>query len=78
MAIYLSGISKCQICHKQIFDGEKRTSFTFFIDDENDPFWKYQDAVYHYDCFINWDEKMGFLEKYEASGHIWENTDIDM
>lgn len=70
MALYKEGVTKCPICNALVYANEKHTGFTHFLED-SDPLWKYSDAVFHYDCFMNWEHKEEFLKRYRAAGFTW-------
>lgn len=76
MALYREGITKCHVCGNLVYENQKRTGFTHFLD-ESDPLWKYSDAVFHYDCFINWVHKEEYLKKYRAAGFKWSPDDYE-
>lgn len=78
MSIFIPGKSRCSICGNIINENQKYIGSKFFIDDESDPFWRFSDSNFHYDCFINWDLKVEFLEKYKRAGFTWSPDDCEI
>lgn len=50
MALFFPGQSECPYCRKVISENDKAYLFPPFISNANDPFWQFNDAVFHLNC----------------------------
>jgi hypothetical protein len=76
MALIYKGV-RCAICDREI-DIDCKESYvatTRFIGDSSDPFWRFSDAVMHYDCFKAWPHRAEFVKKYNSTigQKVWGN-----
>ncbi|MEQ8673914.1 MAG: hypothetical protein RLP44_12965 [Aggregatilineales bacterium] len=53
MALVILGATKCSICEKIIYDGDKYQKFAPFIANKDDPLRIFSDAACHDDCFYD-------------------------
>ncbi len=75
MALILRGKTECSICNAVINKNDEAVATTHFISDSNDPLWRFSDSVMHKSCFLNWEYREDFIDKYnESIGKIvWGN-----
>jgi len=66
MAMVIVGKTNCSLCGRVLADGDDFVSTTHFIADETDPFWRYSDSGMHRPCFLDWEHRNAFAEKYNA------------
>ena len=64
MAIVLRGKTECSICESVITDVDKIVATSHFISDPKDPLWRFSDSAMHSSCFVNWNHRADFVEKY--------------
>jgi hypothetical protein len=71
MALIIGGKSTCSICDDLLGDGDDLVATTHFIADKTDPLWRYSDSAMHRICFLSWEHRLKFIEKYnETIGQI--------
>jgi len=70
MALVILGFSQCALCEQVLQVGDDLVATSHFLD-EADPLWRYSDAAFHRACFLAWDAREAFIEKYNraAAGH---------
>ncbi len=61
--------------HKIKEENDEIVATGHFIADSTDPLWRFSDAGMHKDCFLGWDQRQEFIDKYnETIGSItWGN-----
>lgn len=64
MALILLGKTECAICGEVLKDGDLLVATSAFLVDQDDPLWRFSDAAMHQICFLEWDQRRGFVEKY--------------
>ena len=64
MAIVLRGKTECSVCSNVIMDGDDIVATTHFIADKNDPLWRFSDSAMHRSCFLQWDQRVEFVAKF--------------
>src|SRR5688572_14552892 len=67
MALIFSGKSKCPLCGLVLQEGEDLIATSHFIGDKADPLWSYSDAGIHRSCFLSWEHRAAFVERYNAT-----------
>lgn len=74
MALIFSGKTECSICCV-VINNDDIIATTHFISDSNDPLWRFSDSAMHKSCFLNWQQRQSFIDKYnETVGKIiWGN-----
>ena len=65
MALIGIGTSKCAICGRVLDDQNDATGLHHFIDDRNDPFWRFSDSAVHISCYENWPLRIEWEAKYQ-------------
>ena len=57
-------------------DGDDLVAAPHFIGDRTDALWRFSDSAMHRTCFVAWDHRAEFVEKYNATvGQIvWGNN----
>jgi len=75
MAIIIRGKTKCSLCGKVLNDADEIVATQAFIQDRNNPLWRYSDSAMHKPCFFIWNKKEEFISMYnETLGKIvWDN-----
>ncbi len=75
MALIFFGETECTICGVIVNDDDDIVTTTHFISDSSDPLWRFSDSAMHKSCFLNWQHKQNFINKYnEIIGKIvWGN-----
>lgn len=70
MAVIIRGKSKCSVCGKVIDERDQIVATSQFITDANDPLWKFSNTAMHKRCFLGWDRRSEFIDRYNqiASG----------
>jgi hypothetical protein len=64
MAQILIGKTKCALCNVVIKDNDEVVATSHFIADSEDPLWRFSDAAMHKKCFLEWDQRGPFVEKF--------------
>ena len=74
MALIFRGKTECSICGAVIDKDSEIVATTHFISDSNDPLWRFADSAMHKSCFLNWQHRQDFINRYnESIGKIvWE------
>lgn len=67
MALILRGKTLCALCHKVIKEKDEVVASTHFNIDAEDPLWRFSDAALHKNCFLEWNQRAAFVEKYNES-----------
>src|SRR5215468_511251 len=75
MALISRGKTKCALCNAVIKENDEIVATSHFIADDKDPLWRFSDAAMHKNCFLEWDQRQKFVEKYNQTiGSItWGN-----
>jgi hypothetical protein len=75
MALIAWDLTPCALCGVALVQGDDLVATSPFIADEKDPLWKYSDAGMHRDCFLAWECRAAFVEKFNAAWgqEIWGN-----
>ena len=64
MALILLGKTECAICKVVLAEGEHIVATSHFIADRSDPLWRFSDAAMHKACFLGWNQRENFVEKF--------------
>jgi len=64
MALILRGKTSCALCNVVIKDNDEVVATSHFIADTEDPLWRFSDAAMHKKCFVEWDQRGLFVEKF--------------
>jgi hypothetical protein len=68
----------CALTGKLIQDSDYTVWFPYFITDEEDPFWRYNESSMLRGAFDKWDQKDAFLERWHESirTHVLPRVDV--
>lgn len=66
VAIIIRDSSSCAICGDTIRSEERIVATPAFIEDADDPLWKYSDAGMHSDCFLRWELRDAFIDAFNT------------
>jgi hypothetical protein len=66
MALIFRGASCCPICGGVIGHDDEVVATTHFIAEGGDPMWRFSDAAMHRECFLDWELRKAFVERYNA------------
>jgi len=76
MALILRGKTECALCNIVIKDNDEVVATSHFITNKEDPLWRFSDAAMHKMCFLEWDQKELFVEKFNRTvGYHHMNSD---
>ena len=53
MAVFLSGHSRCALCHEVLEEGQEISAFSAIVPNRLDPLHLFNDAAFHKNCFKN-------------------------
>jgi len=67
MALFNPGVSECPICNRVLYNNDARIGTSMFINDRKDKFWRYSDSCMHKQCFMNWELRKEFIERYNKA-----------
>jgi hypothetical protein len=67
MALIFLGKTECAICNVVLKEGDQIVATSAFIADRDDPLWQFSDAAMHKSCFLEWDQRKNFVEKYNET-----------
>ena len=67
MAMVLRGKTKCPRCDLVIGQDDQIVGTSHFIADAADPLWRFSDAAMHKRCFLGWDQRGAFVEKFNQT-----------
>src|SRR5262245_45961682 len=75
MALIIRGKTRCGLCNEVIKDEDEIIATSHFIADDKDPLWPLSDAAMHKGCFLGWNQRGGFVAKYNevVAGIRWGN-----
>jgi hypothetical protein len=75
MAIIILGKTECSLCGIVLEEGPDIVATPHFIEDQTDPLWKYSDSGMHRRCFLAWEHRAAFVEKFNAAfgSRVWGN-----
>jgi hypothetical protein len=75
MALVLRGKSKCSLCDQIIEKDDPIVMTSHFVTDAQDPLWRFSDSTMHQKCFLPWDQRALFVEKFNLvmSTITWVN-----
>ena len=75
MALISRGKTECSICGVVLEEGDDLVATTHFIADQADPLWRFSDSAMHGSCFLEWEQRQNFVQKYnDTIGTItWGN-----
>jgi hypothetical protein len=59
-----SGAAICAICREAVHPDDDVVLTPDFLADDTDPLWRFTDAVVHRPCFLVWDRRKIFIERY--------------
>ena len=62
MALIFRGKSNCVLCGEIIATDHEIIATSHFVSKQDDPFWRYSDAVFHKDCFLEWEKREEFIK----------------
>jgi hypothetical protein len=54
----------CALCGQIIGKDDQIVATSHFIGDDSDPLWRFSDAAMHKACFLEWDQRDHFIEKF--------------
>jgi hypothetical protein len=82
MALILRGKSKCALCDLVISENDQIVATSHFIADAADPLWRFSDSAMHERCFLGWDQRELFIEKFnqivsETRGDTYHHMNDD-
>ena len=66
MALIIWNQTKCVICGAIVEEEDDIVTTTHFISSKEDPLWRYSDSCMHKRCFLAWEHRAAFVEKYNA------------
>jgi hypothetical protein len=67
MALIIRGKTECALCKVVLNVNDKIMATSHFIADTEDPLWRFSDAAMHQNCFLKWDQKQTFVDKYNET-----------
>lgn len=67
VAIILRGRTPCAICGSALERDDDIVATSHFISDPADPLWQFSDAGMHRSCFLAWDLRATFVERFNVS-----------
>lgn len=75
MTLIFLGKTECSICGVVLEEGDDLVATTHFIADQADPLWRFSDSAMHRSCFLEWEQRQNFVQKYnDTVGTItWGN-----
>jgi hypothetical protein len=75
VALIARGHTKCSICGAVLNKGDDIVATSHFIGDQNDPLWRFSDSAMHRSCFLGWEFRDKFIEKFNdiVGNIIWGN-----
>jgi len=76
MALIFRGKTECSICGVVIRNDDNIVATSHFIADSNDSLWRFSDSAMHKSCFLCWEHKQTFIEKYNQTYGtiVWRNA----
>ena len=83
MALILRGKSKCALCDQVINKDDQVVATSHFIGDSLDPLWRFSGSPMHKQCFLEWDQRGLFVEKFNrivpeiAPGDTYHHMNCD-
>jgi len=66
MALIESGVTACPLCSQVISEPDEIVTTWHFIDDENDPLWRFSDSAIHRSCFLAWAQREEFVTRFNT------------
>lgn len=66
MAMIALGVTRCPLCDEVIEEGHAIVATSHFIADSSDSLWRYSDAAFHKSCFLAWERREEFVDRYNA------------
>jgi len=75
MALIFLGKTECSLCGNVIMEDDEIVATSHFIADSNDPLWRFSDSGMHRSCFLTWDQRTAFVNKFNQiiSGITFDN-----
>lgn len=67
--------ARCVLCGDAVRLGEDAFVTPDFIADEQDPMWRYSDAVVHRACFYVWDRRKTFVARFNRLTRVLVASD---
>ena len=67
MAPILLGKTECSLCSCIINTADDIVSTSHFIAQQDDPLWRFADSAMHRSCFLAWDQRANFVEKFNRT-----------
>jgi hypothetical protein len=67
VALIFPGSTACSICGKIIARSDDIVATSHFIGDKNDPLWRFSDSAMHRECFLAWELRQSFVDRYNAT-----------
>ena len=67
MALIFLGKTECSLCSSIIGADEDIVSTSHFIGQQDDPLWRFSDSAMHRSCFLAWDQRAKFVEKFNRT-----------
>ena len=66
MAIVIRGSSICATCENVLQDEDELVLIPAFIEDTSSQLWRYSDAAFHKNCFMNWDNRNRLITEFNG------------
>jgi hypothetical protein len=75
MALIFRGKTECVLCNEVMKENDEIIATSHFIADTQDALWRFSDAAMHKNCFLEWDQRQTFVDRYnDAIGiNTWGN-----
>ena len=75
MALIFFGKTECSICGVVINENDDIVATSHFIAEPSDLLWRFSDSAMHRACFLGWDQRRNFVNKYNdnVGGIIFGN-----
>jgi hypothetical protein len=67
MSLIVLGKTECSLCSGIIRAGDNIVSTSHFIAQQDDPLWRFSDSAMHRSCFLAWDQRAKFVEKFNRT-----------
>jgi hypothetical protein len=70
-----SGRAHCALCGDTIDPREGALVTPDFLADDGDPLWRFSDAAMHRPCFLVWERRKQFVDRYNRLAARWVAPD---
>jgi hypothetical protein len=63
------------LCREVVAKDDDIVATSHFIADRNDPLWQYSDAAFHRQCFLQWERREEFINRFNdaMAPHVFGN-----